>query len=102
MSSRATGRYFITGVAIAKSVCSRFTIENYNDFEISKLVDTLREISKNYSMSDLLYHLCTHSCNTPSGTFLNRNYCEVEDLVELDTFDIKWTGNVGCSTRYTF
>ena len=85
---------------MAKIVCCRFTIENDNGFEVSSLIDTLREII--LCLPSFITPVITHVRNTPSGTFLNQNDCEVEDLVELDTFDTKWTGNIACSTRYTF
>ena len=55
-----TGRCVIPGIAMAKHVCSIFTITIDKHSEVNSQVDSLREISKSYSLSDFLYYPCIH------------------------------------------
>ena len=84
---------------MARHVCSSFTIKNDNGSEVKSQVDSIREISEYYSVSDslitpvfALYH--------PNGNFLNCNdqYSvdyNVENLMELVAHDTEWVGNTG-------
>ena len=54
------GRCVIPGVTMAEHACSSFFIENDNDSEVCSPVNSLRRISKYYSMSHSLYYLRIH------------------------------------------
>ena len=51
------GRHIIPGVTMAEHLCSSFSIENDNGSEVCNPVNSLRGISKYYSISQLLYYL---------------------------------------------
>ena len=54
------GRCIIPGVIMAEHACSSFFIENDNGSEACSPVNSLRGISKYYSMSHSLYYLHIH------------------------------------------
>ena len=53
-------RHLIPGVTMAEHACSSFFFENDNGSKICSPINSLRGISKYYSMSLLLYYLFSH------------------------------------------
>ena len=84
---------------MAESICSNFTIENDNAFEVSQ--DTPEKLVNIIQCLVTLSPLYS-PCITPSEKYFEENNVfsvnnKIEDSVKLDAYNTEWVSNTGWS-----